>query len=47
MIWAQLLVVLLFIYLGARLGGIGIGFMGGDGCCGTFTAWLKTGRHSV
>lgn len=46
MIWAQLLVVLLFIYLGARLGGIGIGFMG-DGCCGTFTAWLKTGRHSV
>lgn len=29
MIWAQLLVVLLFIYLGARLGGIGIGFMGG------------------
>lgn len=27
MIWAQLLVVLLFIYLGARLGGIGIGFM--------------------
>lgn len=31
MIWIQLAVVLLFIYLGARLGGIGIGFMGGMG----------------
>ena len=31
MIWIQLLIVLLFIYLGARLGGIGIGFMGGMG----------------
>lgn len=31
MIAVQLLVVLLFIYLGARIGGIGIGFAGGAG----------------
>ena len=31
MIWLELLVVLLFIYLGSRLGGIGIGFAGGAG----------------
>ncbi|MDO4627080.1 MAG: anaerobic C4-dicarboxylate transporter [Pasteurellaceae bacterium] len=31
MIWLQLAIVLLFIFLGARLGGIGIGFMGGMG----------------
>lgn len=31
MIWVQLLVVLLAIYLGARLGGIAIGFAGGLG----------------
>lgn len=31
MIWLHLAVVLLFIFLGSRLGGIGIGFMGGLG----------------
>lgn len=31
MIWLHLAVVLLFIFLGTRLGGIGIGFMGGMG----------------
>ena len=31
MIWVHLLVVLFFIYLGTRLGGIGIGFAGGLG----------------
>lgn len=31
MIWLHLLVVLLFIFLGTRLGGIGIGFAGGLG----------------
>ena len=31
MIWLHLLIVLLFIFLGTRLGGIGIGFMGGMG----------------
>ncbi|MGL5406350.1 MAG: anaerobic C4-dicarboxylate transporter [Propionibacteriaceae bacterium] len=31
MIWVQLVVVLLAIYLGARIGGIGIGFAGGLG----------------
>lgn len=31
MIWLHLLVVLFFIYLGTRLGGIGIGFAGGLG----------------
>lgn len=31
MIWLHLIVVLLFIFLGTRLGGIGIGFMGGMG----------------
>ncbi|MBD1557421.1 anaerobic C4-dicarboxylate transporter [Vibrio sp. S9_S30] len=31
MIMVELLVVLLFIYLGARIGGIGIGFAGGTG----------------
>ena len=39
MIWAQLLVVLLFIYLGARLGGIGIGFMG---VAASFLAFLSS-----
>ena len=29
---AELVLVLLAIYLGARLGGIGIGFAGGFGC---------------
>lgn len=31
MIWIQLLIVLLFIFLGARIGGIGIGLAGGAG----------------
>lgn len=31
MIWVQLLIVLLFIFLGARIGGIGIGLAGGAG----------------
>ncbi len=31
MVWVELLVVLLFIFLGARIGGIGIGFAGGAG----------------
>lgn len=31
MIWVELLVVLLFIFLGARIGGIGIGLAGGAG----------------
>lgn len=31
MVAVELLVVLLFIYLGARIGGIGIGFAGGAG----------------
>ncbi len=31
MVMIQLLVVLLFIFLGARIGGIGIGFAGGAG----------------
>lgn len=31
MIWVELLIVLLFIFLGARIGGIGIGFAGGAG----------------
>lgn len=31
MIWVHLLIVLFFIYLGTRLGGIGIGFAGGLG----------------
>ena len=43
MIWAQLLVVLLFIYLGARLGGIGIGFMGGMGVVALSLLGLKPG----
>ena len=42
MIWAQLLVVLLFIYLGARLGGIGIGFMGGMGVVALSLLGFKT-----
>jgi anaerobic C4-dicarboxylate transporter DcuA len=32
MFGAELVIVLLAIYLGARLGGIGIGFAGGLGC---------------
>ena len=43
MIWVQLLVVLLFIYLGARLGGIGIGFMGGMGVVALSLLGLKPG----
>ena len=43
MIWIQLLVVLLFIYLGARLGGIGIGFMGGMGVVALSLLGLKPG----
>ena len=43
MIWAQLLVVPLFIYLGARLGGIGIGFMGGMGVVALSLLGLKPG----
>ncbi|MGU3846340.1 anaerobic C4-dicarboxylate transporter family protein, partial [Vibrio diabolicus] len=31
MVMVELFVVLLFIYLGARIGGIGIGFAGGAG----------------
>lgn len=31
MIWVELFIVLLFIFLGARIGGIGIGFAGGAG----------------
>jgi anaerobic C4-dicarboxylate transporter DcuA len=31
MLWLQLAIVLLFIFLGARLGGIGIGYAGGAG----------------
>lgn len=31
MVWVELLVVLLFIFLGARIGGIGIGLAGGAG----------------
>lgn len=31
MVWVELLVVLFFIFLGARIGGIGIGFAGGAG----------------
>lgn len=31
MVWIQLLIVLLFIFLGARIGGIGIGLAGGAG----------------
>lgn len=31
MIWVELIVVVLFIYLGARIGGIGIGLAGGAG----------------
>ena len=31
MVWLQLAVVLAFIFLGARLGSIGIGFAGGVG----------------
>lgn len=31
MVWVQLLIVLLFIFLGARIGGIGIGLAGGAG----------------
>jgi anaerobic C4-dicarboxylate transporter DcuA len=31
MLWIQLLTVLLFIFIGARLGGIGIGYAGGAG----------------
>ncbi len=31
MIWVELAIVLLFIFLGARIGGIGIGFAGGAG----------------
>ena len=43
MIWIQLLIVLLFIYLGARLGGIGIGFMGGMGVVALSLLGLKPG----
>ena len=43
MIWIQLLVVLFFIYLGARLGGIGIGFMGGMGVVALSLLGLKPG----
>ena len=43
MIWIQLLVVLLFIYLGAKLGGIGIGFMGGMGVVALSLLGLKPG----
>lgn len=31
MIWIELLIVLLFIFIGARMGGIGIGYAGGAG----------------
>ena len=43
MIWIQLAVVLLFIFLGARLGGIGIGFMGGAGVVALSLLGLKPG----
>lgn len=43
MIWLQLAVVLLFIFLGARLGGIGIGFMGGMGVLVLSLLGLKPG----
>lgn len=43
MIWVQLLTVLLFIYLGARLGGIAIGFMGGMGVVALALLGLKPG----
>lgn len=31
MIWVELAIVLLFIFIGARIGGIGIGLAGGAG----------------
>ncbi len=43
MIWVHLLVVLFFIYLGTRLGGIGIGFAGGLGVVVLALMGLKPG----
>ena len=43
MIWVHLLVVLFFIYLGTRLGGIGIGFAGGLGVVALALMGLKPG----
>lgn len=43
MIWLHLAVVLLFIFLGTRLGGIGIGFMGGLGVVVLSLLGLKPG----
>ena len=43
MIWLHLLIVLLFIFLGTRLGGIGIGFMGGMGVVVLSLFGLKPG----
>lgn len=43
MIWLHLAVVLLFIFLGTRLGGIGIGFLGGLGVVVLSLLGLKPG----
>ena len=43
MIWVHLLIVLFFIYLGTRLGGIGIGFAGGLGVVVLALMGLKPG----
>lgn len=43
MIWLHLAVVLLFIFLGTRLGGLGIGFMGGMGVVVLALLGLKPG----
>lgn len=43
MIWFHLAIVLLFIFLGTRLGGIGIGFMGGMGVVALSLLGLKPG----
>lgn len=43
MIWIHLLIVLFFIYLGTRLGGIGIGFAGGLGVVVLALMGLKPG----
>lgn len=43
MIWLHLAIVLFFIFLGTRLGGIGIGFMGGLGVVALSLFGLKPG----
>lgn len=47
MLWIQLLTVLLFIFIGARLGGIGIGYAGGAGVIALCLLGMETSMSFI